>query len=56
MTDPDQNLRVTDILLVEDNEDDVILTRESFKAARLLVNLHTVENGKECMAFLQNSR
>jgi hypothetical protein len=42
--------------LVEDNEDDVILTRESFKAARLLVNLHTVENGKECMAFLQNSR
>jgi chemotaxis family two-component system response regulator Rcp1 len=46
-------VKVADILLVEDNEDDVILTRESFKAAGLLVNLHTVADGKQCMAFLR---
>jgi two-component system, chemotaxis family, response regulator Rcp1 len=50
---PKQAIQVADILLVEDNEDDVILTRECFRAAGLLVQLHTVANGKECMAFLR---
>lgn len=45
--------RPAEILLVEDNEDDVILTREGFYAAKLLVNLHHVENGEQCMAFLR---
>ncbi|HEY0791487.1 MAG TPA: response regulator [Chthoniobacterales bacterium] len=45
--------RSTEILLVEDNEDDVILTRQSFRAAKLLVNLHAVEDGEQCMAFLR---
>ncbi len=46
-------LRPAEILLVEDNKDDVFLTREGFKRAKLAVNLHHVENGEECMAFLR---
>ena len=53
MNAPLTNARLADILLVEDNEDDVILMRQSLRAAKLLVNLHTVENGEQCMAFLR---
>lgn len=42
------------VLLVEDNDDDVVLTRRGFERAKLSVNLHHVENGRECMAFLRN--
>ncbi|HRV91661.1 MAG TPA: response regulator [Anaerolineae bacterium] len=42
-----------EILLVEDNENDVILTQEGFKLAKLKVNLHHVTNGQECLAFLR---
>ena len=45
--------RVAEILLVEDNEDDVFLTREAFEAAKLRVSLHHVDNGEECMRFLR---
>ena len=41
------------VLLVEDNLDHVFLTRESFDAAKLRVNLHHVESGDLCMAFLR---
>ena len=46
--------RLAEILLVEDNEADVMLTREGFRRSRLAVNLHHVENGQECLAFLRN--
>ena len=52
MTDLSRS-RPAEILLVEDNEDDVLLTREGFRDARLLVNLHHVWNGEECLAFLR---
>lgn len=45
--------RLAEILLVEDNEDDVVLTRRGFKQTRLAVNVHHAPNGKECMAFLR---
>lgn len=45
--------RPAEILLVEDNEYDLILTREGFRRAKLQVNLHHVDNGEECMAFLR---
>ncbi len=48
--------RPAEILLVEDNETDVILTREGFERAKLKVNLHHVENGEACMAFLRRER
>ena len=44
--------RPAQILLVEDNEGDVVLTRTSFENSRFLVDLHHVEHGEECMAFL----
>lgn len=41
------------ILLVEDNPDDVELTRQGFKAAELPVTFHHVDNGRECMRYLK---
>jgi CheY-like chemotaxis protein len=45
--------RPAEVLLVEDNENDVELTRQGFKRTKLLLNLHHVRNGEECMAFLR---
>jgi two-component system response regulator len=45
--------RPAEILLVEDNENDVLLTREAFRRAHLMVNLHHTRDGEECMAFLR---
>jgi two-component system, chemotaxis family, response regulator Rcp1 len=44
-----------EILLVEDNENDALLTREGFKRAKVPARLHHVENGEKCMAFLRRS-
>ena len=41
------------MLLVEDNENDVLLTRQSFKRSRLDVNLHHASDGVECLQFLR---
>jgi two-component system, chemotaxis family, response regulator Rcp1 len=41
------------ILLVEDSEDDMILTREGFRRSKFQVQLHHVWDGEECMAFLR---
>lgn len=41
------------VLVVEDNLDHVFLMRESFLASRLRVDLHHVESGDQCMAFLR---
>jgi CheY-like chemotaxis protein len=46
--------RSAEILLVEDNDDDVELTRNSFRRCKMLLNLHQVKDGEECMAFLRN--
>ncbi len=53
MQTPLHNSRPAEILLVDDNEVDVLLTREGFKRAKLVVNMHCVENGEQCMAFLR---
>jgi len=53
MTDQLEQGRPAEVLLVEDNESDVVLTREGFKQARLAVNLHHVEQGEQCMSFLR---
>jgi two-component system response regulator len=45
--------RSAEILLVDDNDDDVYLTRRAFRGARLPVNLHHVDNGEKCLAFLR---
>lgn len=45
--------RLAHFLLVDDNEDDVFLTREAFDAASLKVNLHHVDSGEKCLQFLR---
>lgn len=45
--------RPAEVLLVEDNENDVELTRIGFKTAKFVVNLQRVANGEDCMAFLR---
>ncbi|MDP0492542.1 MAG: response regulator [Verrucomicrobiota bacterium JB023] len=44
---------LAEILLVDDNEDDVFITRKGFENARFRVNLNHVENGKDCLAYLR---
>jgi CheY-like chemotaxis protein len=53
MITPLNNSRPAEILLVDDSEADIILTTKCFMKAKLLVNLHSVENGALCMSFLR---
>ena len=41
------------ILLVEDNDNDVELAREGFRMSKLVIDLHHLADGEECMAFLR---
>jgi two-component system, chemotaxis family, response regulator Rcp1 len=45
--------RFAEILLVDDNEDDVYLTREAFDSAKLRVHLNHVDNGVKCLQYLR---
>lgn len=53
MSDDMNEARFAEILLVEDNEDDVLLTREGLKRAKVAVHLQHVENGADCMSYLR---
>jgi two-component system response regulator len=53
MINPLTKTRAAEILLVEDNDNDVELTRIGFKKAKLLLNLHHAKDGVECMEFLR---
>jgi len=53
MTPLDKRSHPARVLLVEDDNDDVVLTREGFREARVEVELVHVENGRECMAYLR---
>lgn len=53
MNKPTTGNRPAEILLVDDNNDDVELTRMAFKKSRLLINMHRAKDGEECMAFLR---
>ncbi|RKQ69396.1 response regulator receiver protein [Litorimonas taeanensis] len=44
--------KLADILLVEDNEGDIELTREAFEDARLRNTLHIAEDGGKALDFL----
>lgn len=45
--------RPAEILLVEDNDNDVELTKIGFRRSKFRVNLHHVQDGEECLAFLR---
>ena len=46
------NVKLIEILLVEDNPGDIVLTKEAFKESRILVNLNIVEDGLEALDYL----
>lgn len=47
--------RPAEILLVEDNQEDVFLTKACFAGLPHRVNFHHVENGEDCIRFLERS-
>jgi CheY-like chemotaxis protein len=42
-----------EILLVEDNEDDIILTEEAFAVARVMNSINSVRDGEAALAYLR---
>ncbi len=46
--------RAIEILLVEDSQVDVLMTREALTSCKLANRLHVVENGEQAMAFLRH--
>lgn len=47
-----EQAKLADILLVEDNEGDIELTKEAFEEARFRNKLHITEDGDEALDFL----
>ena len=45
--------RPIDVLLIEDSDTDVLITRKSFQQSRMPVNLHVAKDGVEGMKFLR---
>jgi len=52
MMTPGRKVEPVEILLVEDNPVDVMMTREAFANGRICNNLHVVEDGEEATDFL----
>jgi CheY-like chemotaxis protein len=48
-----EELRVIDVLLVEDDPGDVLMTREAFADHKVHNRLHVVNNGVDAMSFLR---
>lgn len=46
------NAKLAEILLIEDNEGDIELTKEAFEEAKFRNNLHIVEDGDQALDFL----
>jgi CheY-like chemotaxis protein len=51
MADP-LSLDVVDVLLVEDDDGDVLMTREAFEHHKIRNKLHVVQDGEEALEFL----
>jgi CheY-like chemotaxis protein len=51
MTEPDP--RAIEVLLIEDDPGDVLMTREAFEDAKVANNLCVVSDGEDAMAFLR---
>lgn len=47
------SVRPIELLLVEDSPTDLLMTREALEHAKVLLNMHTVEDGVEVMKFLR---
>ena len=54
MTDPDDP-RLLDVLLVEDDEGDVLMTREAFEFHKIRNALHVVTDGEQALQFVRQA-
>lgn len=52
----DDRVKAIDVLLVEDDPGDVLMTREAFADHKLSNVLHVVDDGVEAMAFLRREQ
>ena len=48
-----EDYRFIDVLLVEDDPGDVLLTREAFEHNKVQNKLHVVSDGEQALAFLR---
>jgi len=46
-------MRPINVLIVDDDEADILLTRRSLENDKLLVEVHEVHDGEQCLAFLR---
>jgi CheY-like chemotaxis protein len=53
MTQPFEGQREIQVLLVEDDPGDVLMTREAFQDYKVHNQLHVVNDGEQAMAFLR---
>jgi CheY-like chemotaxis protein len=53
MTQPFEGEREIEVLLVEDDPGDVLMTREAFQDYKVHNQLHVVNDGEQAMAFLR---
>jgi CheY-like chemotaxis protein len=49
-----EEVRIIEVLLVEDDPGDVLMTREAFTDFKVRNQLHVVNNGVDAMAFLRH--
>lgn len=48
-------MKKLNVLLVEDNEGDILLTREAFEESTMEIDLNVVKNGKDAIDFLHQT-
>jgi two-component system response regulator len=53
MLSPTEPLKPIEILLVEDSETDVLMTRIALESAKMAHHLHVVDNGVDAIAYLR---
>jgi CheY-like chemotaxis protein len=51
----DGELQVVDVLLVEDDEGDVLMTREAFEHYKIRNTLHVVSDGEQALHFVRRT-
>jgi len=49
------NLSAINVLMVEDDPDDVYLTRQALRASRLSINLDVLDDGRDALEYLRGS-
>jgi CheY-like chemotaxis protein len=54
-TTSDEERQIVDVLLVEDDEGDVLMTREAFEHFKIRNTLHVVTDGEQALEFVRRS-